>query len=595
MLAKIGRTAWTIRQGSLSIQFVVLAFFAVLATLLPFVVNDYWVRLGAFVLINIGLASSWNIIGGFAGYASFGHGVFFGLGAFVGAIGIVRFGLPLPVVMLLGGLVTGALALLFTPIFKQRGLYFALSTLAVLLVFDNVLQRWTFTRGLREYDVGWSVQLPYGLHTFYYIFLATVALLIGSVLWLAKSRIGYALHALRKDEVLASSIGIGVLRYKVVAFVFSAAWPGVLGAAFAPFLAFVSVQSVLDMKFTLNMILATIFGGAGTVVGPIIGAVALSAIDQFTWGNFLEYHRLIYGALIVGIIAFAPGGLVSIFWSVVRRDRVAPISIRTPGFLRVACANESGGGALMMNRPALLEVEHASRIFGGVVALKDVSFSVSADEVVGLIGPNGAGKTTLFNLISGLIPPSGGAIRLDGQSLVGLRPDQICARGAARTFQSASLLSGMTVWDNVHVASLFRTGEQMKALSALDCTRRALELCELDHLRDEFAETLSIGDQKRIEIARAVASDPKLLMTDEILAGLNPGDGEQILGILRKVRQRGISIIFVEHDVRSVMSLSDRVVVIAQGEKLTEGSPAEVARAPEVISVYLGARYAQDV
>jgi len=249
----------------------------------------------------------------------------------------------------------------------------------------------------------------------------------------------------------------------------------------------------------------------------------------------------------------------------------------------------------MMGHAALLEVKCASRSFGGVVAIKNVSFSVAANEVVGLIGPNGAGKTTLFNLISGLIPPTGGEIKLDGQSILGLRPDQICARGVIRTFQAASLLSGMTVWDNVHVASLFRTAARTKDQSATACTRQALELCELDHLKDDLAETLSIGDQKRTEIARALASDPVLLMTDEILAGLNPADGQRILGILRNIRRLGISIIFVEHDMRSVMSLSDRVVVIAQGEKLYEGTPTEVARSPEVISVYLGGRYAQRV
>lgn len=307
----------------LRMQFAWLGLFALALVPLPFLVNDYWVRVAVFVLINIGLASAWNIIGGFAGYASFGHGVFFGLGAFVGAIGIVRYGLPLPVVMLAGGLVTGALALLFTPIFKQRGLYFALSSLAVLLIFDNLLQRWSFTRGLRQYDVGWSVQPSLSLDGFYYTFLGLTVVLIGSVILLARSRVGYALHALRRDEVLASSIGIRVLKYKVIAFVFSAAWPGVLGAAFAPFISFVSVQSVLDMKFTLNMILATLFGGAGTVIGPVVGAIALSVIDQITWGNFLEYHRLIFGALIVAITTFAPGGLVSLFRSLTRRAPAA--------------------------------------------------------------------------------------------------------------------------------------------------------------------------------------------------------------------------------------------------------------------------------
>jgi len=309
------------RSGAarLRLQFAWLAVFALALAPIPFLVNDYWVRVAVFVLINIGLASSWNIIGGFAGYASFGHGVFFGLGAFVGAIGIVRYGLPLLVMMVAGGLVTGVIALLFTPIFKQRGLYFALSSLAVLLIFDNILQRWSFTRGLRQYDVGWSVQPSLSLTGFYYTFLGLILVLIGTVILLAGSRVGYALHALRRDEVLASSLGIRVLKYKVIAFVFSAAWPGVLGAAFAPFISFVSVQSVLDMKFTLNMILATLFGGAGTVIGPIVGAIALSVIDQLTWGNFLEYHRLIFGALIVAITTFAPGGLVSLFLSLTRR------------------------------------------------------------------------------------------------------------------------------------------------------------------------------------------------------------------------------------------------------------------------------------
>lgn len=317
MLSAIGRWAWILRHSPLLVQLRLLLTFAGIAALLPLGANDYWVRVACFVLIDIGLASSWNVIGGFAGYASFGHGVFFGLGAFVSAVGVVRYQLPLPVVMLLAGLTNGVLALLFTPLFRQRGLYFALSSLALLLIAENVLQQWSVTRGLREFDVGWSVQLPFGPGTYYFVFLGTVTALIASVLWLAKSRMGYAQHALRKDEVLAASIGIRVQRYKIGAFVFSAIWPGILGAVFAPFLAFVSVESVLNMNFTLNMILATIFGGAGSVVGPVIGAVALSAIDQFTWGNFLQYHRLIYGTLIVVIITLAPGGLMSIFWSAV--------------------------------------------------------------------------------------------------------------------------------------------------------------------------------------------------------------------------------------------------------------------------------------
>lgn len=319
LLATVSAGLWSIRQGSVLTQLAVLAAVAAVPAALPFLVNDYWVRVGAFVLVNIGLASSWNVIGGFAGYASFGHGVFFGLGAFVGAIGIVRYGMPLWLVMPLGGAITAALSIVFAPILKQKGLYFALSTLALLLIFENILQWWPYTRGLRKFDVGWNVPSYYSLREFYFIFLILVILLLASIVWLAKSKIGYALHALRKDEILASAIGVRVTKYKIIAFAFSAGWPGVLGAAFAPFLSFVSVESVLDMNFTLNMILATIFGGAGTVAGPIVGAIAMSGIDQLTWGNFLVYHRLIYGILIVLVVTFASGGIVSIFWAAVRR------------------------------------------------------------------------------------------------------------------------------------------------------------------------------------------------------------------------------------------------------------------------------------
>ena len=241
----------------------------------------------------------------------------------------------------------------------------------------------------------------------------------------------------------------------------------------------------------------------------------------------------------------------------------------------------------------LLEVDDLSRHFGGLVALKSVSFSIGADEMVGLIGPNGAGKTTLFNLISGLLPPSGGDIRLSGESILGKRPDQINGLGAVRTFQAVSLISGMTVWDNVHAASLFRSRARAATRSSRECTLRALELCEIAHLADDFVDVITNADQKRVEIARAVASEPRLLMTDEILAGLNASDGERILDILRAIRASGVSIIFVEHDMRAVMSICDRIIVIAQGVKLAEGAPGEISRNPDVISVYLGGRYAQ--
>ena len=300
-----------------------LMFGILITAAVPAFVGDYWIRVLIFVFINIGLASSWNIIGGFTGYASFGHGVFFGIGAFVSAIGIVRYGLPLPVTMVLGGFASTLVAISIAPVFKQRGLYFAMSTLAVMLVFETVFQRWSFTRGLQAHDVGWTVRTHLSLIEFYYLFLLTLAAVIGTAILLVNSRAGFAMRAIHKDEVLAASLGVRTNRYKAVAFAFSAAWPGVMGAAFAPFLSFVSVQSVFDLNITLNMILMCIFGGAGTILGPIVGGIGLSVIDQIAWGNFLHYHRLINGALIVGIITLYPAGLVALARRLVERWRVS--------------------------------------------------------------------------------------------------------------------------------------------------------------------------------------------------------------------------------------------------------------------------------
>jgi branched-chain amino acid transport system ATP-binding protein len=246
-----------------------------------------------------------------------------------------------------------------------------------------------------------------------------------------------------------------------------------------------------------------------------------------------------------------------------------------------------------MEQARLLDVRDVSKTFGGIKALSGISFHVEEGEVLGLIGPNGAGKSTLFNVISGLMPATSGEVVLAGKSLSGLRPDQVSQLGAVRTFQSASLLIGMTVWDNVHVASLFRSQRHRSGETAADCTERAIAYAGLQDRMHAVAETLTMGEQKRVEIARALAGTPRLVMTDEILAGLNAADSESILQMMLGLKRNGIAVIFVEHDVRSVMRISDRVVVIAQGKKLTEGKPQEVAKAPEVIEVYLGGRYAQ--
>jgi ABC-type branched-subunit amino acid transport system ATPase component len=246
----------------------------------------------------------------------------------------------------------------------------------------------------------------------------------------------------------------------------------------------------------------------------------------------------------------------------------------------------------MSAAPALLVLSGVSKSFGGVQAVAELDMEVRQGEVLGLIGPNGAGKTTVFNLVSGIQQPTSGSIRLAGAEIAGLRPDQVCRRGIARTFQTASFLPGMSVRENVELAAAFRDPIKIRARRTRDVVADALARTELADVADQPAELVNVSQQKRLEIARAIATEPLLLMTDEIVAGLNPSETDDLLRILVGLNREGMTLVFVEHDVRAVLSVSQRLIVLAQGKLLAEGDPRTVARSPDVIRVYLGSRYA---
>lgn len=236
---------------------------------------------------------------------------------------------------------------------------------------------------------------------------------------------------------------------------------------------------------------------------------------------------------------------------------------------------------------AFLEVKNISVNFGGLLALWDVSFDLEKKEIVGLIGPNGAGKTTLFNIISGIQKPSTGEIWLNGEDIVGLRPDYICHRGVGRTFQTAHLFPEMTVYENVYVAALFGSKGQ-QGHRAKERALWSLERCDISEKREAAVEATSLFDRKRLEIARALATDPQVLLLDEIAAGLNFTETNSILDIIAHIHQEGIFIFIIEHDMRAIMAISQRIIVLVAGKKIASGSPKEVTNSPEVIQAYLG-------
>ncbi len=234
---------------------------------------------------------------------------------------------------------------------------------------------------------------------------------------------------------------------------------------------------------------------------------------------------------------------------------------------------------------ALLEVQNVSRFFGGLAAVNDVSFGVNKGEIVGLIGPNGAGKTTLFNVINGFYRPSKGEVIFKGERISGLKPHKICKKGIARTFQVVKPLQRMTVLENVMASAFVRARSRKEAEDA------ALELLEFTGLiddRDLVSKGLPLGKRKRLEIARALATGPELLMLDESFAGLNPTELNESIRIIRQIKERGITILIIEHHMKVIMSISDRIVVLNYGEKIAEGPPDEIGRNPQVIEAYLG-------
>jgi branched-chain amino acid transport system ATP-binding protein len=236
----------------------------------------------------------------------------------------------------------------------------------------------------------------------------------------------------------------------------------------------------------------------------------------------------------------------------------------------------------------LLEGEGVTRFFGGLAAVSDVDFYVERGEVVGLIGPNGAGKTTLFNLISGALAPKAGAIRFKGQEINGLKPNRICKMGVARTFQSVKVFGNMPVVENILLGALFGTSGNVSRADAAREATASLAFVNLPALRDRPAKDLTLANQKRVEVARALATKPEMLLLDELMAGLNPTEVAQAMELVTRIRDEGITVFMIEHVMKAIMSVCNRIIVLHHGKKIAEGTPQEIATSKTVVEVYLG-------
>jgi ABC-type branched-subunit amino acid transport system ATPase component len=390
-----------------------------------------------------------------------------------------------------------------------------------------------------------------------------------------------------------------VTAYKVLAFALSAFFTGAIGGIHAYWATFIEPASVFDVGLNVKMIVATLFGGIGLLAGPVAGAVVLEFVDNQLWTHFLKFHQLIFASLLVIAILAFPTGI----WPYYRRVRDYTLKhVSAPGrrAIVVTMGTALAPGELVHGSPPVqrqargrpketsLDVQGASKHFGGLKAVDNVSFRVGCGEIVALIGPNGAGKTTLLNVISGLLRPDAGAVSFDGRPLQVLEPHQIARLGVARTFQIVHDFRDMTVRDSVKLGALFVPA---RGCSVDESVERALSLLNLTDQSDAIAAILPLALRRRVGLAKAIAMAPRLLLLDEVMAGLNQTETAHLMETIRGINATGITVLLVEHIMRAVMGLADHIVVLDRGKLLAEGCPSAISQDQRVIVAYLGSKY----